>query len=213
MGAIPERADEGAAGRPVALLGRENVVLAAAVGLFAGVTVLRWYLDRSGQAAALLYVVPIALVAVSRGRRAGLAAATVGVCLFALFAALRNRGDLDLTGWMDPIVSMYLVGGLLGAVSEHAVERGRAAALECDRRRLAEELCDRQQEALEATDLMVQGVAAAKWMMESGRAAQALDLLTATVEDSMARLSPALPRPCGLAATQEAAAGARRLRD
>ena len=212
MSAIPGRTELGAASRRAALLGREDAGLAVAVGLFAGVSVLRWYLDRSGQAAALLYVVPIALIAVSRGRRAGLAAATVGVLLFALFAGLRNRGDLDLTGWMDPIVSMYLVGGLLGAVSERAVERGRAAALERDGRRLAEELCHRQQEALEATDLMVQGVAAAKWMMEAGRAGQALDLLTATVEDSMARLSPALPRACGLAATQAEAAGARRLR-
>lgn len=167
-----------------ALGDRRVLVLALAAALFGAVTILRWYVERSGQDAALLYVVPIALVAGLLGHRAGLVAAATGAVLFILFALLHGRGDLDFTGWTAPIVTMGLVGGLVGLASERAAHRHRQAQTESARRLHLEELCRRQQEALEVGDLIVQGALAAKWMMELGMTEKALDSLNTTVHDS-----------------------------
>ncbi len=184
-------------------------VFAAAAALFVAVTVLRWFVDRSGQAAALLYVVPIALLALAWGRRAGLVAAAAGSALFAVFALARGQGDLDVTGWLDPLLTMLLVGGVLGDRAQRAAEKEIAARAEHERRQAVELLCSNQQEALEVTDHLLQGVAAAKWMMETGNTEQALQVLTLAVGDSMARLSGALPPPGAPSEPGKLSGGAR----
>lgn len=164
-----------------------RAALPLVVGLFAVVTALRWFLDGSGQAAALLYVVPIALCALWFGRHGGLGSATGGAVLFVVLGLVHGHGDLDATGWADPVLAMSLVGGLIGELSERvARERGFATRHAMWGQRL-EELCERQQSALVASDSLAQTLAAARWMLEAGATNQAIDVLnsgvTAGIED------------------------------
>ena len=173
----------------------------SSVLLFAAITVLRWFLERSGQDASLFYVIPISLVALVSGRRGGLKAAVAGIVLFSLFAAVHGKGDLDLTGWAAPMLAMLVVGVVLGDVCDRAREKAESAEILAERRQLLEELCARQQDALAASDAMVQGVAAARWLIDAGETERALETLTATVTDGIARLhrgsgGPASSPPC-----------------
>ncbi len=165
--------------------GPTSVVVA---GLFLGVTVLRWYFDRGGQVVALLYVLPVALSALWRGRRGGLVAAVAGAGLFVVFSALHERGDLDATGWAAPPAAMFLVGGLVGELAERASRARRLAARHAEQARRLGELCERQQVALETSDSLLQRVAAARWLLEAGSTEEAIDLLTAVVAEGIEEL-------------------------
>ena len=194
--AAPTRTRRWSASRPIEWVtapSRRRLLTAVSGVMFAAVTVLRWYLEHSGQDAALLYVLPVSLVALTVGRQAGLAAATIGSALFAAFAILHGIGDLDFTGWAAPIFTMYLVGVVLGDVCERAREREETAVILEERRRLLEELCDRQEHALRISDQMVQAVAAARWLIDAGRTGEALEALTAAVSDGIAELTKAMP--------------------
>lgn len=177
-------------GRPARPAG--SVTVAAIAGLFVAVTVLRWFIDGSGQAAALLYVVPIALSGLWYGRRAGIGAAAVGVVAFAVLALVHGHGDLDLTGWAGPILAMAIVGALVGHLAERAGNREQSATRRASQDRRLAEICEAQQAALEASDSIVQEVAAARWMLQVGRTAEAMDVLGQTVADGISRLSEAL---------------------
>lgn len=168
------------------------------VGLFAAVTALRWLVDGSGQAAALLYVVPIALSALAFGRRGGIAAAASGAALFVLLALVHGRGDLDVTGWAAPVVAMALVGALLGELAERAARARGFATRHAERSRRLEELCERQQAALVVSDSLVQTIAAARWMLEAGATEQAIEVLTASVSDGIDRLHATLGEEPGM---------------
>ncbi len=168
------------------------VPLFVIVTLFLGVTALRWFLENSGEAVALLYLVPIVLAALGRGRRGGVISASAAAASFALLTGLRGRGDLDVTGWALPILAMYLLGVVVGQLVERLAARTQLAAHAVDRRRELEQLCVRQQAALRVSDSMLQGVAAARWMLEAGRTEQAIDTLGATVAEGVQHLSAAL---------------------
>src|SRR3974377_1663566 len=75
-----------------------GAAVAVAVGLFVLVTVLHWFHDSSGQAITVLYVLPIALLAVTFGLRGGLVGAGCGFGLFALLGILHSSGDSDADG-------------------------------------------------------------------------------------------------------------------
>ena len=168
------------------------------VGLFLAVTGLRWYLDKSGEAVALLYVVPIALSGLWYGRRGGAVTAAIGGALFVVLAALHGRGDLDATGWTAPPVAMALVGGLVGELSERATRARGSATRHAERALRLRERCERQEAALARSDSFVQRVAAARWMLEVGCTDEAVQALTDAVTDGIAQLSedprPAAPR-------------------
>ena len=155
------------------------------VSLMVAVTVLRWFFDRAGEAVALLYVVPIALSARRFGRKGGIAAAGFGVTAFVVLETVRARGDVDVTGWVAPLLAMALMGGLVGHLSEVAAQR------EADRKRQAqriEELTDARRLAMEASDSVVQQVAAARWMLEAGQSQKALAALGDAVADGITRV-------------------------
>jgi len=166
------------------------VALGVIVGLMGAVTVLRWFVDGAGQAAALLYVVPIALSALRFGRRGGVAAAGFGITAFVVLEIFRSHGYVDATGWVGPLLAMALLGGLVGYLSE------AAARLEAAHRLQAwhlDELRDAQYAASEANDSMVQQVVAARWMLEAGKIQEALAALNATVAEGIAQVSCTLP--------------------
>lgn len=166
------------------------VAVGVIVGLMAAVTVLRWFIDGAGQAAALLYVVPIALSALRFGRRGGAAAAGCGIAAFVLLELVRARGDVDVTGWVGPLLAMALMGGLVGHLSESTARHEAARRIQ---QRHLYELRRARRSALEAGDSIVQRVAAVRWMLEAGKSEDALAALDATVAEGISEVSSALP--------------------
>ena len=165
-----------------------------AVALFVGVSVLQGFDDASGHAIAVLYVLPIALLAVTFGLRGGLLAATAGVSLFAVFEVIHSTGDIDADGWAVRAVAMFLLGALLGRATDQMAASERAALAEQRRRHRAEEVNHRYAEAIELSDSIVQQMVAAKWLMEQGRSEQAGDMLSATIETGELMVAGLLPR-------------------
>lgn len=167
-----------------------SVALIMVVALLTAVTVLRWFVDGAGQAAALLYVVPIALSALRFGRRGGLGAAGFGIIAFVVLETVRAKGDVDVIGWVGPLLAMALMGGLVGHLSAAAARAERARRLQDHQ---LDELREARHAAVEAGDSLVQHVVAARWMLEAGRNDEALVALDATVAQGMGHLSAALP--------------------
>ncbi len=162
------------------------VAFGVIVGLIAAVTILRWFFDRAGESVALLYVLPIALGALRFGRKGGITVAGCGIAAFIVLEAVRAKGDLDMTGWVGPLLAMALVGGLVGHLSEVAALRESDHRLQAQR---IEELRAAQREADAASDSIVQQVAAARWMLEAGQNQEALAALGDAVAKGIARVS------------------------
>jgi signal transduction histidine kinase len=144
--------------------------------LFVGVFVTRLLADESPRdAAGLLYVLPVALAAMSFGRRGGLAAGLFGVSLVVAWALVQ---DFDPTwlGWVSRVVPLLLLGGLLG----DATERLEAAQR---REQELEAAARRHRDAAEISDSLIQGMTAARWALEADRP----DVAITTLEDTVAR--------------------------
>jgi len=168
--------------------------IAIAVGLFVAVSVLDWFNDGSGQAIAVLYVLPISLLAVTLGERGGLTGATSGFALFAVLEIEHSSGDIDVTGWVVRAVAMFLLGGLLGRATDQTTASERAAQAEQQQRCQVEEANLRYTEALEINDSLLQQIVVAKWMVEQGQPKPAAELLAETIarcERMVAGLLPA----------------------
>jgi PAS domain S-box-containing protein len=105
---------------------RSPAVLAFAAALFVGVFALRLSVTGTGFGFTLLYDVPVALVAVTFGFRAGLAAATVGLVLYAIgdvSEPIRVHGaaiQTNAVGYASRALVLYLLGGLLGLYSDRS---------------------------------------------------------------------------------------------
>ncbi len=160
---------------------RPGHAIVVAVGLFAVISVLQWFNDESGQAIAVLYVLPIALLAVTLGERGGLRGAAAGFVLFAVFAIVHSSGDIDATGWVVRGVAMFLLGGLLGRATDQTTASECAALAEAERRCQVEEENHRYAEALEINDSLIQHIVAAKWMVEQGQQKPAAELLNEAI--------------------------------
>lgn len=171
------------------------VAVAVVIAAFVAVTVLRWFVDGAGQAAELLYLVPIALGALRFGRRGGLTAAAGGAIAFVVLAAVHGTGDLDVTGWVGPLLAMGLVGVLVGSLVDVATRREELRTLQAQQARQLEVLCDEQQAAIRAGDSIVQQVAAVRWLLEAGRTQEAIAALSQTVTDGIAQVSCKLSLP------------------
>jgi len=152
---------------------RPRAAVAVASLLFAAVLALRVAAGTPEDAVDMLYALPIALVALAFGRRAGVGAGLLAVVLVSAWAIWR---DVDLTplGWASRITPLLLLGGLLGDASDRL-----AAAHRRERRLEAAE--QRQRDATEVNDTLVQGMAAAKWSIEAGRHDAGLRTLEETI--------------------------------
>jgi hypothetical protein len=139
---------------------RPTLVVLLAMTLFGAVLVLRMTTGTVADAYSMLYALPVALLAVAFGMRAGLAAGVLAVGLIVLWATTEDV-SLTVTGWASRAVPLLLLGVLLGDAS------GREARAEAERRRFeAAALLHRQ--AIEINDSLIQGMAAAKWSLEAG---------------------------------------------
>lgn len=147
--------------------------LAVAGVLYTAVFALRVTMGGPTDAVNMLYALPIALVALAFGRKAGIAAGLLAVALVAIWA-VTSDADLSALGWASRVIPLLLLGGLLGDASDRLAEADR-------RERLLEAATQRHRDATEVNDTLVQGMAAAKWSLEAGRNDAALKTLDETL--------------------------------
>lgn len=153
---------------------RPRLTVTVAGVLFVGVFALRLSVGDPSDAINMLYTLPVALIALAFGRRAGLAAGLLAVGLVVAWVLLRDV-DLSPLGWASRVIPVLLLGGLLGDASDRLrVANARRNALEA--------AAQREREAVEINDTLVQGMAAAKWSIEAGRHDSGLATLTETIE-------------------------------
>jgi hypothetical protein len=161
---------------------RPRLTLLVALVLFAAVTVLRF--ARATDLAtgiAMLYLLPVSLAAVARGRLAGLVGGSCAAAALAVWARVADV-DVDLVGLAFRNVPLVLVGYLLG----DAADRLRSGN---EQRLLHEGAALRHRQAIEINDLLVQGMATAKWSFEAGRTEDGLRILEETIGTGQALVS------------------------
>jgi signal transduction histidine kinase len=123
---------------------------AAAGALFASVLALLFAVSDPVQAASVLFVVPIALLALSDGLRGGAAGAVVATALLAVWVH-SDDVHLNAIGWGSRIISFLMIGLLVG----HYQDLARAY----ERRRLDERY------AGELHDRVVQSLVLARYQL------------------------------------------------
>jgi hypothetical protein len=147
--------------------------VAVAAVLYVAVLTLRLTIGEPSDAVNMLYALPVSLIALAFGRRAGIAAGSLAVALVAVWAVV-DDADLSALGWASRVVPLLLLGGLLGDASDRLEEAER-------RERAHEAAAQRHRDATEVNDTLVQGMSAAKWSLEAGRHEAALR----TLEDTL----------------------------
>ena len=153
---------------------RPMLAVGVSAVLFAAIIALRWSVGGIEDSISMLYVLPVALLALGFGFRVGLAAGIFAVGLLALWVATSHE-SLSALGWLSRATPLLLLGALTGA----ATDRIRAAAA-AERRAAAIALL--QREAAEINDHVLQQMAAAKWMLEADRRDAGLELLESTMD-------------------------------
>ena len=163
---------------------RPRSAVGVAALLFAIVFALRIWNDSSADAVALLYTLPIALLAMTFGRNVGLGAGVFGVALVLLWGLLVHPG-ITVLGWSARVTPLLLLGFLLGDAKDRLdAANAHRRALEVDRQR--------HLDAVEVNDTLVQGMAAARWSFEAGRAEAGLATLRETLDLGHALVSKLL---------------------
>lgn len=152
---------------------RPALAAGVALGLFVAILVLRFVVGDERDAIAMLYVLPIALAAVSFGRRVGTGAGVLAVVLLVVWA-LVDHIELSPLGWWSRVAPLMLIGVLVG----HATDRVRAADA-AERR--ADAIALTQLDGAEINDHIVQSLAAAKWAIEAGDVERAGTILDDTI--------------------------------
>lgn len=150
-----------------------NLALTVAGLLYAAILSLRLLVGDPVDAYSMLYSLPVALVAMTSGLRAGTVAGLVAVGLTVVWAIVKDV-SLTPTGWASRVLPLLLLGVLLG----HATDRARRAELE-HRRLEAAALLHRQ--AIEINDSLVQGMAAAMWLLDAGQVETGKKILEQTI--------------------------------
>jgi hypothetical protein len=163
---------------------RPVLTVGVAVALFAAVLALRFAVETTQDPVTLLFCLPVALLAMAFGRRAGLLAGLAGVLLIAVWVGGRQV-DLSALGWATRIVPILLLGVLLG----DAVDRLRRSE---ERRRRLESAAQRHRDAVEINDSVVQRLSAAKWALEADHTGRALEIITQTLDVTHALVSDLL---------------------
>ena len=100
-------------GRMRLLPSRPVVVLVLAAVLFTAITVLRFTMGSPADGYTLLYVLPIALLALGFELWGGLAAATLATALVFFWGVLDDVG-LSAAGYLTRSIAFFVLGGLVG---------------------------------------------------------------------------------------------------
>lgn len=149
------------------------LALGVSVGLFGGVLLLRWLVAGVEDSISMLYVLPVALLALTFGLRVGLAAGLVAVGLLVAWVAWSGE-HLSPLGWLSRVTPLLLLGGLVGVAAERIRDADRIE-------RHAAEIELLQRDAAEINDSLIQGMAVTKWLFESGQASAGIELLEETM--------------------------------
>jgi hypothetical protein len=166
---------------PVGPWFRERPQLAVAISLvlFGAMCTVGFVSTDARDAAVVALVLPVALLAVTFGRRGGIGGA-IGV-LTTLIAWQAPHGHGSGALWAGAI-AIVLLGQLLGEAVDQLMANGRAARAADARRLRAENAARRLREAAAVNDTLVQSVAVAKWALEAGDSDRAVDVLDEAVE-------------------------------
>ncbi len=152
---------------------RPRETLLVAGGLFVIIFALRLSLPGTELAVSLLFVLPISLLALARGVRAGLAAGLLAALLLVVWIWTAGV-ELSALAWGTRLVPLILTGLLLGDASDR-LNRSEA-------RRIALELAaERHAQAAEINDTLVQGMSSAKWSLETGDVEGGIRILRETI--------------------------------
>jgi hypothetical protein len=165
-------------------LRRPIAAWAVAATLFGGIFLARLSVGGPADVVSLLFTLPIALVAMAFGFRAGMVAGLLGTALV-LAWTLEENVALSTVGWASRATPMLLLGGLLG----HAIDQLRSAE---EQSRRLETAARRQRDAIELNDTIVQELAAAKWTLENGNPTGALTIMQDTLQHSQQLVSELL---------------------
>lgn len=165
---------------------RRHPRLAAAVTLaaFVATTSLRVVLDDAGDAAGLLYALPVTLAAMAFGREIG-AAASLGAGGLLWMWALGHADAPGAVSLGSRVGAIVLLGPLVGAAADAAESASRA------RTELAVAEA-RRRDAAEVHDEILQRLAVAKWRLEAGDERQAADLLDEAMAQAQGLVSTLL---------------------
>jgi len=159
--------------------------LVVATALLAGVLVLRLSVAGAEDAISVLYVLPVALLALTFGFRVGVAAGCAAVGLLVWWSIYRDE-TLSALGWISRVTPLLLLGALAGIASDRMREAERT-------QRYAMAVALLQREAAEINDSIFQGLAATKWMLEAGEVERGL----ATLEQTMVTAQQLVSRMLG----------------
>ncbi|MFG1912342.1 hypothetical protein [Kribbella sp. NPDC048928] len=162
------------------------VAFAVAGGLYGAVLLLTMFAGTPWDDYFLLYIFPVALVAITFGLLAGGIAGLSAVALIVLWVVLRDV-HLTVGGWATRVAPMLVLGLLL----RRAADRLRLGELE--RRRL-EAAALLHREAIEINDSLVQGMAAARWSFQAGQMDHGLKILDETLGQAQELVSNLIRR-------------------
>jgi hypothetical protein len=158
--------------------------VSVALALYGAVFALRLAVHGTTDAISLLFVFPIALLALAFGARVGWAAGALGVALLALWV-FATAATLAPLGWTARATPMVLLGGLVGAASDRLRDAAHA-----ERMMLRAQV--RQREAAEINDAIIQRLAAAKWSLEAGDTLGGIALVNESIETAEALVADLL---------------------
>ena len=173
--------------------------LAAVVSivLFVGIFLLGWSVAGIADTISMLYVLPVALLALSFGFRVGLGAGILAGSLFAVWMVSTGE-SLSPLGWLSRVMPLVLIGALVGIATERIREANRVE-------RHAMEVSLLQHEAAEINDSVLQQMAATKWLLESGHVDEGIELLEATMTTAQQLVTRVLGSNSVLGATRDGA--------
>jgi len=152
---------------------RPRQALTVAGAMFVAILALRLADSGAADAVSVLYVLPVALLALTFGFIVGSAAGAGAVALLVLGVDLTGT-PLTPLGWSTRLTPLLLLGPLIGFASDQLQEAER-------RERHYAQVALLQREAAEINDDIVQRLAAAKWLLERGNTDGAHE----AVEDTM----------------------------
>lgn len=174
----------GPAGRGPWFRSRPRLAVAVAAVLFAAVFALCLAVSGTADATTVLFVLPVSLIGIAFGLRAGAAAGALAVVLTGAWVAGAGV-SLSALGWAARVVPLLGLGPLIGAASDRLDEAHRHEA------ELAT-MCEMQREAAELNDAVVQRLAVAKWMFESSELDGGLRVLTEAMTEAQALVAQLL---------------------
>jgi putative two-component system response regulator len=125
-----------------------RATLALALVLYASIYALRASDPRVGDAEAILYVLPVGVLALSFGVRGGLGGALIGCVLVFVWALFGSHGGLGVLGYVDRGVAFVLLGLLVGIVVDRRRTLEGEVARDITEQRRAEQRISRSAERL-----------------------------------------------------------------